>query len=60
MGGKSVYCTDAGVPMYLYGHSMGGMIAVSTVLRNFTLKLGIHIPCILIVPHQLKIELRIF
>ena len=24
-----------GLPMFLYGHSMGGMIAVATVIRNF-------------------------
>ena len=39
-----------GLPMFLYGHSMGGMISVSTVLRNPSFYAGLVLEGPLIIP----------
>ena len=39
-----------GLPVYLYGHSMGGMISVSTVLRNSSFFKGLILEGPLIIP----------
>ena len=39
-----------GLPMFLYGHSMGGMISVATVLRNPSFYSGLLLEGPLIVP----------
>ena len=38
------------LPMFLYGHSMGGMISVSTVLRNASFFSGMILEAPLIIP----------
>ena len=40
----------AGLPMFLYGHSMGGMIAVSCVMRNPSFYSGLILEGALIIP----------
>jgi len=49
------HCTDVksqypGLPMFLYGHSMGGMISVHTVLRNSSFFKGMMLEGPLIIP----------
>ena len=39
-----------GTPMFLYGHSMGGMIAVTTVIRNGAFFRGLILEGPLIIP----------
>ena len=39
-----------GLPMFLYGHSMGGMISVATVMRNSSFYSGLILEGPLIIP----------